>query len=237
MRLPNQSADAGDDSGVTRRARGAGARPGVLKVAVVDDDPNVGDLVERKLRRLSEFQFVAGFLSAEAALKGLCNEVPDILMVDIALGPQSGIDLMRRLAEKWPEVCPVVISGGESPNQVVQAFEAGARGYLLKPINLAELPAQLQRLRQGETVLHPRIADFLVGYFNRQGLVSVAMNSLTAREREIMRLAARAECEKEMAAELQISGATLKSHFQSVFKKLGVTSKAQALNKLRGSAD
>lgn len=221
----------------TKQSVDGGVPSEVLKVAVVDDDPNVRDLVQRKLSRLPNFQFVAGYLSAEAALGGLGDELPHVLMVDITMGKMSGIELVRQVSEAWPEVCSVIISGGEAPNHVVQALEAGARGYLLKPLAMAELPAQLQRLHRGETVVHTRIADFLVGYFNRQGLVSGAMKELTAREREIMRLAARAECEKEMAAELKISNATLKTHLQSVFKKLGVASKAQALNKLRGSDD
>ena len=177
MRLPNQSAVAAGAPGVKGQSRGARTQPGVLKVSVVDDDPNVADLVRRKLSRMPDFQFVAGYLSAEAALKGIGGELPDVLLVDISLGQTSGIELMRRVSEAWPEICSVVISGGESANHVVQAFEAGARGYLLKPIRLAELPAQLQRLRGGGTVMHPRIADFLVGYFNRHGMVSGAMKA------------------------------------------------------------
>lgn len=150
-----------------------------VKVSVVDDDPRIGELVEKKLRRQAGFSFLASYLTAEDLFRLLPAQIPDVLMVDIILPRASGIEVVQWVTRHFPAVRMVVLSGSDDSNHVVQALEAGARGYLLKPVVLATLPALLHDIAAGEAVLAPKISGFLVNYFNRKGLVGDALRQLT----------------------------------------------------------
>ncbi|GDY20556.1 DNA-binding response regulator [Verrucomicrobiota bacterium] len=208
-----------------------------VKVSVVDDDPRIGELVEKKLRRQAGFSFLASYLTAEDLFRLLPAQIPDVLMVDIILPRASGIEVVQWVTRHFPAVRMVVLSGSDDSNHVVQALEAGARGYLLKPVVLATLPALLHDIAAGEAVLAPKISGFLVNYFNRKGLVGDALRQLTPREREIVADWSAGRSDKASADQFGITLSTYNNHLQHIFKKLAVSSKREAIEKLKGSRD
>ena len=214
---------------------GPGAAP--IKVSVVDDDPNIGELVQKKLRRLPEFLFLATYPNAEDLFQFLPAQIPDVLLVDIILPGASGIEVVQWVSRHFPAVRMIVLSGSDDSNHVVQSLEAGARGYLLKPLVLATLPGILHDIAAGEAVLAPQISGFLVNYFNRKGLVGDALRQLTSREREIVAGWSAGVSDKASADRLGITLSTYNNHLQHIYKKLAVSSKREAIEKLKGSRD
>ena len=220
-------------AGAVVAADAPGAAP--IKVSVVDDDPNIGELVEKKLRRRPEFLFLANYLTAEDLFRQLPAQIPDVLLVDIILPGASGIDVVQWVTRKFPTVRMLVLSGSDDSNHVVQSLEAGARGYLLKPLVLATLPGILHEIAGGEAVLAPQISGFLVNYFNRKGLVGDALRQLTSRERELVAGWSAGVSDKASAEKLSITLSTYNNHLQHIYKKLAVSSKREAIEKLKGS--
>ena len=232
--------EPGASGGAAPSADGAVVSPGApgappIKVSVVDDDPNIGELVGKKLRRQPEFLFLANYPTAEALFRQLPAQIPDVLMVDIILPGASGIEVVHWVSRQFPAVRMIVLSGSDDSNHVVQALEAGARGYLLKPLVLATLPGILHDIAAGEAVLAPQISGFLVNYFNRKGLVGDALRQLTSREREIVAGWSAGVSDKASADQLHITLSTYNNHLQHIYKKLAVSSKREAIEKLKGS--
>ena len=224
-------------SGASAAVAAAGRRAAPTTVSIVDDDPNLIDLIGRKLKRLPNFCFLASYPSAEDLFRLLPDQVPDVLLVDLILPKADGIAVVQWVSRRYPGVQMIVVSGCDDPNHVVQALEAGARGYLVKPVSLAELPAAISNVAAGRTVLAPAISDFLVSYFNRKGLVGDAVQQLTARERQVVAESSNGDCDKTIADKLGISPNTYRNHLQNIYRKLEVSSKREALAKLKGSHD
>lgn len=208
-----------------------------ITVSVVDDDSNFVDLIQKKLKRVPDLSFLASYSSAEDLFRLLPDQVPDVLLVDIILPKVDGIEVVEWIARRFPAVQMIIVSGHDDPNHVVQALEAGARGYLVKPLSLAELPAAIRDVAAGRTILAPAISDFLVSYFNRKGLVGQAVQRLTAREQQVVTESCNGGCDKTIAHKLGISPNTYRNHLQNIYRKLEVTSKREALAKLKGSND
>ncbi len=208
-----------------------------ISVSIVDDDPDVVDLVRRKLKRLPDITFLEAYPSAEDLFQLLPDQVPNVLLVDLILPKVDGIAVAQWVSSRYPGVQMIVVSGCDDANHVVQALEAGARGYMVKPLSLAELPVAIRNVAAGRTVLAPDISDFLVSYFNRKGLVSDAAQQLTARERQIVTESCNGACDKTLAETLGISPNTYRNHLQNIYRKLGVSSKREAMAKLNGSSN
>ncbi len=208
-----------------------------ITVSIVDDDLSLVDLVRRKLKRLPDLSFLASYPSAEDVFRLLPGQVPDVLLVDLILPKVDGIAVVGWITRRFPGVQMIVVSGCDDPNHVVQALEAGARGYLVKPLSLADLPAAIRNVAAGRTIFAPAISDFVVSYFNRKGLVGDAVNQLTARERQVVAESSNGDCDKTIADRLGISPNTYRNHLQNIYRKLEVSSKREALAKLKGSHD
>lgn len=206
-----------------------------IRVSIVDDDPDVVDLIQRKLKRLPEFFLLASYPSAEDLFRLLPDQVPDVLLVDIILPKGNGIEVVQWVSRRYLRVQMIVLSSSDDANHVVQALESGARGYLVKPLSLAGLPAAIRDVAAGRTVLTHSISDFLVGYFNRKGMVGDAIQQLTSRERQIVTESCNGDCDKTVADKLGISPFTYRNHLQNIYRKLMVSSKREAIEKLKGS--
>lgn len=196
----------------------------MIRILLVDDHP----VVRAGLRALVEGQddltVVAEAESLESALAAVEEHRPDVVLMDLSLGAaeKGGVEatvVLRALPDP-PEV--LVLTTYDTESDILRALEAGARGYLLKDAPPDELFAGIRATSRGETALAPSVAATLV----RRTTSAV---TITEREVEVLELLSRGLGNKEIARELFVSEATVKSHLSHVYTKLGVDTRAGAV--------
>ncbi|AKU92143.1 response regulator [Vulgatibacter incomptus] len=223
-----------------------------IRVAIVEDDPQQLALVRHTLAANADLEVVGAWTSGRTALASLmeANSLgrrADVVLIDLGLPDLSGAEVARRLVQLAdpPEI--VVLTAHGERSMALEALHAGACGYLLKG-NTAELPAAVRIAAAGGSIIAPAIARFLLeevriaarpgeagiplGEFERGGLGGDGnadiRAQLTKREREVLALLAKGLTYDEAAKLLGISLGTIQSHVKSLYRKLDVTSKAEA---------
>jgi DNA-binding NarL/FixJ family response regulator len=169
--------------------------------------------------------------SAEQAVRLICDLQPDVVLMDIHLPGESGIDAIRRLALDCPLVHVLILSGSGTDANVVEAVLAGARGYLLKSAPMAEIVAGIHTAVDGGSVLSPGVATQLLDYVReaRPGISDpVPHPRLTPREVEVLRLLAEGLENSRIADRLVISPRTARNHVASILAKLQMENRIQA---------
>jgi DNA-binding NarL/FixJ family response regulator len=173
---------------------------------------------------------VAG--SGEDALRIIPQLMPDVVLMDIHLSAMSGIDAITRLAVLCPSVKVLVISASAEHQDIVDAFIAGACGYILKDSPIGRIAEGIRAAARGGAMLSPVVASQLLDHV-RQGSVAVSIaaepvGQLTPRELEVLRLLAAGLENSEIAAELVISTRTARNHVASILDKLQMQNRIQA---------
>ena len=163
----------------------------------------------------------AGLHAAEAGGFGMA-------LIDIGLPDGSGLEVLRALRQTAPEtLCIVTTVLGDDAN-IVAALSVGAAGYLLKEQPGAVIVAQLRQAAQGVPALSPAIARRIMDHFRYTGPAAPAEQGLTARETEVLALIARGLRNAEVAAELRLAESTVASYIKDIYRKLGISSRAEA---------
>ncbi|CRK57919.1 Two-component system, regulatory protein [Alloactinosynnema sp. L-07] len=196
-----------------------------IRIVLVDDHP----VVRAGLRALIDGQddlTVVGEADGLTAAVAIVRAArPDVVLMDLSLGTASagGAEITARLRDlpEPPEV--LVLTTYDTESDILRALDAGARGYLLKDAPPADLFAGIRATARGETVLAPAVAATLVRRAAQPG------PTITEREVEVLELLSRGLGNKEMARELFVSEATVKSHLSHIYTKLGVDTRAGAV--------
>ncbi len=176
------------------------------------------------------FRFVSEFSNADSALAKLPADRPDVVLVDIHLGRQSGISCVRQLKEKMPETQFLMLTVFEDGDHIFDALTAGASGYLLKRTPCDELLAAIRQVHEGGSPMSSYIARKVVQWFqSKKPNTRKELEVLSDREREILRLLARGFAYKEMADTLEISIGTINTHVRRIYQKLHVSSRSEAV--------
>jgi DNA-binding NarL/FixJ family response regulator len=171
---------------------------------------------------------VAEAENVDQAVAAIEKEKPDVVLLDVHLPGGGGVEVLRRVSTRLPEVHFLALSVSDAAEDVVAVIRGGARGYVTKSITGDELIAAIRRVSDGDAVFSPRLAGFVLDAF--AGQIEVAsvdedLDRLTEREREVMRLIARGYAYKEVASELFISIKTVETHVSSVLRKLQLSSR------------
>ncbi|WBY03637.1 response regulator transcription factor [Ramlibacter tataouinensis] len=169
------------------------------------------------------------------AVTALATQPFDLALVDLGLPDGSGIELVRLLQDRQPEALAVVVSIYDDDEHLFPALQAGAFGYLLKEQPREQLVAQLLRITHGEPPLSPPIARRVLGHFageaNRRAALAQQLDDevrLTEREAEMLQRAAKGYTLAEIAQQLGVTRNTVAAHIKNVYRKLNVTSRAEA---------
>jgi DNA-binding NarL/FixJ family response regulator len=153
---------------------------------------------------------------------------PDLLVLDLSMGSHSGIDALRDLAARHPEICVVVVTVSAARRDVLEALDAGARGYLLKDTPLDQLALGIRQAAEGQIVLSSFLSDALRIHAHAGTLAEDGRDVLTPRETEVLRLIAAGADNSAIGQALSISPHTVKQYVRNIFDKLGVRSRLQA---------
>jgi DNA-binding NarL/FixJ family response regulator len=203
-----------------------------ISVSIVDDDPKVRAMLVAWIATSAEFRFVSECSSAESALAKLPVEKPEVVLMDINLAGKSGIDCVRTLKAKLPEIQFLMLTVFEDGDHIFDALTAGASGYLLKRTPREELLAGIRQVWEGGSPMTSYIARKVVQWFQtRNSPRNDGLEELSAREREILRLLARGYAYKEMTSALGISLGTINTHVRRIYQKLHVRSRGEAISR------
>ena len=202
----------------------------VFRVAIIEDQPRIRDGLRMLIDGTPGYCCTAAYASMEEALPRIGGELPDVVLVDIGLPGISGIEGIRRLKETWPDLALVVLTVYDDDKRIFDALCAGAHGYLLKNTPPARLLESLKEIVSGGAPMSPEVARRVVDLF-REIQPSVPDHNLTPHEMRLLRLLVEGHNYQTAAVELKVSVNTIRFHMRSVYSKLQVHSKAEAVSK------
>ncbi|RLB11781.1 MAG: DNA-binding response regulator [Deltaproteobacteria bacterium] len=198
------------------------------KVIIVDDHPLLREGLKSVIAKSKNYEVIAEAGNGNEALKLIKKFKPDIALVDISLPDINGIELIRKIKKRFSQVKIMVISVHSKIDYIVEAFKAGAFGYLVKEAAASSVIEGLDTISKGEYFLHSSVSKEVVkSLINTPSIKNTgdpAYNSLTPREQEILRLLAEGFSNKEIADMLCISPKTVENHRSNIMNKLGLHS-------------
>lgn len=201
-----------------------------VRVAIIEDQPRIRDGLRMLIDGTAGYCCSGAYASMEEALPRIGSELPEVVLVDIGLPGMSGIDGIRRLKELWPDLALVVLTIYSDDKRIFDALCAGARGYLLKNTPPARLLESVREIMNGGAPMSPEVARRVVDLF-QQIHPSVPDHDLTPHEMRLLKLLVEGHNYQTAAAELKVSVNTIRFHMRSVYSKLQVHSKAEAVSK------
>ncbi len=202
-----------------------------IRLLIVDSQPLIRSAVAELLRRSPDVEVVGQAATAREAITLACTERPDVVIIEPQMPDGDGLDAIRTIRDRCPDVSILVLTQREDLQEAVRALEAGAVGYVLKDIEPEHLLTAIRRVASGEAMLNPRIARHLLARLVAgDGAVppSLRARGLTEREVEILRLVASGLSDREIGKKLFLSEATVKTHLKATYRKLRVRNRAQA---------
>lgn len=194
-----------------------------LSVLIADDHAVVRDGTRQILERDPAITVVGEAADGAQVVRLAEQLAPDVVLLDVALPVMNGIEATRLIRSRPDAPYVLLLSAYDDQDYVVAAIEAGASGYLLKTASAQDVVAAIRAVVRGEVVLHPMLARRLVARRRDGGEV------LSDREREVVRLAAGGLGNRQIADTLSLSIRTVEAHFTSVFNKLGVANRTEAI--------
>jgi len=204
----------------------AAATASVLKVAIVEDDDLTRDCLREALEDDEAIRVVALATSAAEARAAGFGAEADVLVVDLGLGEESGVDVIRELRERIPGAEIMAHTVFDDRGSVFRALEAGASSYLLKGATPERLRAAVREVREGGAPMSPKIARMVI---QRLQAETDEPDPISPRERQILRAIDEGLTYKEIAGRLSISVHTVHSHIKTVYERLHARGKREAL--------
>ena len=207
-----------------------------IRVLVVDDHKLFREGLTALLEAAAETVVVGQAGSGVEAVNQAERVSPDVILMDIMMPEMNGIEATRHILAEQDHIGIIMLTMLEDDDSLFAAMCAGARGYILKGADKAEVLATVKAVAEGQALFGPGIAVRLVAFFRRGRLEDTAeapFPDLTDREREVLNLIARGKNNREIADQLHISSKTVSNHISNIFNKLQVADRAQAIVKAR----
>ena len=205
--------------------------PRKIRVVIADDHAVVRQGTRNMLESEADMEVVGEAADGEEAVRIIEQLKPDVAILDISMPRLGGIEVTRRIKPKLPATAILILTIYSNDEYVFSLLEAGAAGYLLKVADRHDIVEAVRAVSEGESVLHPTIARKVVqrAILSAGRKTQAATTDLTEREREVVRLAARGMSNKQIADSLCVSIRTVQGHINSIFHKLGVASRTEAI--------
>jgi DNA-binding NarL/FixJ family response regulator len=208
--------------------------PAKFRIGIVEDLPQVRKFLQQVLGSAKDMELVCQYRSAEEAFPAITEQQLDVVVTDIGLPGITGIDLLRKLKPFMPATQFMVFTVHDDDIRVFEALKSGANGYMLKSSTAIALLEGIRELINGGAPMSASVARRLVDHLRpAPGQREPEHEDLTAREQGVLDLLAQGLLYKEIAAQEGISISTVKQHIHSIYKKLHVGSKEEALEKYR----
>ena len=205
-----------------------------VRVVVVDDQALVREGLMTLLEAAPEIEPVGAAADGEEAVALVARYRPDVVLMDLRMPKLDGVEATRRIRVAYPEIEIVVLTTHADEESILDALRAGARGYLTKDAGIAEISRAVQAAADHQALLDPVVHSRLIAAATSGPRPAPAPASLpdelTPREAEVLSLIARGLSNSEIATTLVVSEATVKSHINHMFAKIGARDRAQAVH-------
>jgi DNA-binding NarL/FixJ family response regulator len=202
-----------------------------ISIAVIEDDKTLRNAIKEWISSDKRFKIVSEHGNAEEAVAQLPDKSPNVVLSDINLPGMSGIECVRQLKGRMPKTQFMMLTVYDDTERIFQALSAGATGYLVKRASRDELLTAIADIHRGESPMSSGIARKVVKSFQRSEPATSPTDTLAPRERQVLELLAKGHLYKEIADELQLSVTTVNCYIRSIYEKLQVHSRAQAVAK------
>jgi DNA-binding NarL/FixJ family response regulator len=200
---------------------------GVIRVLLADDQTVVREGLGMLVGLLPGIELVATAADGEEALKLAAEHNPDVVLMDLRMPRMDGIEAIRRLAARGTSAIALTTYADDA--SVLGALRAGARGYLTKDAGAEEIKSAVEAVARGEAALDPAIQHHVLNAVSAPAPLPETPDDLTPREVEVLQLIAEGLTNAEIAERLVVSAATVKSHVNHIFAKIGARDRAQAV--------
>ena len=200
----------------------------LIRVLVADDHAIVRKGIRALLATEADIEVVGEAADGKEAVEKAERLHPDVILMDLVMPGMDGIEATRRITTRQPEIRILVLTSFAEDEKVFPALKAGALGYLLKDAGPEELVQAIRQVYCGESSLHPAIARKVLQELSRPPERPLTPEPLTERELEVLRLIAKGKSNREIAEELVISEATVRTHVSNILGKLQLASRTQA---------
>ena len=199
-----------------------------IRVILADDHAVVRKGIRDFLMESGDIDVIAEVSDGDEAIALIDQHRPDVAVLDIQMPKRSGIDVCRHIrAQQWP-VGILILTAYDDDPYVLAVLQAGANGYVLKTADADEIVQAVRDVHEGKSALDPKIARKLMTQLSSHAAPK-PVESLTAREMDVLRLAARGYTNKAIAAQLNISDRTAQGHLANIFDKLHVATRTEAV--------
>jgi len=210
-----------------------------IRIVIVDDHALFREGLRALFKAIGDIELVGEATSGKAAIPLIEKYQPDVVLMDIDMPEMNGVDATRTILRQSPSTGIVMVTMLEDDASVFSAMRAGARGYVLKGAQPAELLQTIKAVANGQALFGAAIATRIMRFFNEQSALfkatrtEYAFPDLTPRERDVLELIAQGDKNAEIAEKLVISDKTVRNYITNIFSKLQVADRAQAIIKAR----
>lgn len=207
-----------------------------IRIVVADDHPVVRSGLVAMLRTIPGLDVVGEAADGSAAVRAAVEQRPDVILMDVRMPGADGIEATRRIRESLPECRVLILTMYDDDATVFTAMQAGAQGYLLKEAEQEEIVRAVRGVVAGEAIFGPGVAGRVLAYFAAPRPAVTAHDpfpELTDREREVLDLLARGRRTAEIAGQLYLSPKTVSNHLTTIFAKLQVAGRGEAIVRAR----
>ncbi len=206
-----------------------------IRILIADDHTLFRDGLRALFASLPELEVVGEAATGEQVVAQAAALQPDVILVDIQMPGINGIEATRRILHASPHIGIIVVTMFEDNDSVFAAMRAGARGYVLKGADQAEMLRAIRAVASGDALFSAAIAKRMINYFAAPmpALPAQIFPELTDREREVLSLIAQGYNNTEIAGRLTLSQKTVRNHVSNIFSKLQVADRAQAIVRAR----
>jgi DNA-binding NarL/FixJ family response regulator len=202
----------------------------LIRIVIAEDHSVVRQALRVMLEMEPDVTVVGEAVDGKDAIKLTKELEPDLVVLDVRMQGMDGVEATRRIRDQFPRIAILILTGFGDEEILLKAVEAGAHGFLLKDATHEELLDAIRRLVKGESLVTPSLLRRLLDEFaHRHEEPHPAPDQLTPREREVLQALARGLRNEEIARELVISEKTVKTHLTSIFGKLHVEGRSQAI--------
>ena len=208
-----------------------------IRVAIFEDNRNLRESLFKLLETSDQFTCVGAFANCERVVENIEETQPDVILMDIEMPLVNGIEAVRMIREKYPDVKILMETIFEEDEKIFQSICNGAQGYILKSTPPEEILDSIKEIHHGGAPMSSQIARKVVAAFSNKPEMSKTDNELhdlSNREKQILEHLSKGMMYKEIAAELFISPETVRKHVYHIYEKLHVTNRVEAVNKYYG---